>query len=472
MSGNKKSPRSLAKNLLLLALSCVCLGIAVIVVLSRISPPRFEVPAYQGLMRRLAADGQPPDRGATEQFMRLTELASMAAQVSNEGPRRLLDPSRPPPTKPIDYRSAWGEWGADSAERTEATEAFMLLYANGFAEKIESLAAAPSIVRDLAHTVFLARGADEDARAVQALSQALIARMLIASEEKRPERLIAAFDQSLALAFGCAHQPRPSNWEVGAGALLSSLAHVRMLVAHDALDEAASRGLLEAMDRRLPFPSIAKLIRARHYGAVNALWETLSPQGSKRGPQSYLAYLVARASVGGFEENRAAIDAYFDNLIAEAARPCAEHRQAGVTLGSLDFPEGAGWGHFVEPRGLPKFILAQDRVRVAIEGTRIVLAAHVHRLRNGSYPPSLAALVPTLLRSVPRDPFDPSREMSYQSTGQWPTGRVGPAFIVYSVGEDGVDDGGKEVAGAALLDASLGGGDLVVSVKNRAELVR
>ncbi|MGB2864552.1 MAG: hypothetical protein WBC05_14585 [Sedimentisphaerales bacterium] len=63
------------------------------------------------------------------------------------------------------------------------------------------------------------------------------------------------------------------------------------------------------------------------------------------------------------------------------------------------------------------------------------LAAQRYRLASGKFPDKLADLVPTYLQSVPEDPFD-GNELRYK--------RLGPGFVVYSIGDDLSDDGGKE----------------------------
>ena len=70
-------------------------------------------------------------------------------------------------------------------------------------------------------------------------------------------------------------------------------------------------------------------------------------------------------------------------------------------------------------------------LRVADAG----LAVQRYRLATGKLPDKLADLVPEYLESVPKDPFD-GNELRYE--------KLGPGFVVYSIGEDLSDDGGKE----------------------------
>ncbi len=70
-------------------------------------------------------------------------------------------------------------------------------------------------------------------------------------------------------------------------------------------------------------------------------------------------------------------------------------------------------------------------LRVADAG----LAVERYRLAADRLPDKLADLVPKYLESVPRDPFD-GNELRYK--------KLEPGFVVYSIGEDLSDDGGKE----------------------------
>ena len=63
--------------------------------------------------------------------------------------------------------------------------------------------------------------------------------------------------------------------------------------------------------------------------------------------------------------------------------------------------------------------------------SKIAAAVGLHRLRNGSYPVSLD----TLGADLPVDPFT-GRPYVYR--------REGTGFVVYSVGEDGVDGAGSQ----------------------------
>ena len=71
---------------------------------------------------------------------------------------------------------------------------------------------------------------------------------------------------------------------------------------------------------------------------------------------------------------------------------------------------------------------------VARELTITALALKRYQLRHGQYLADLSALVPEFLASVPRDPAD-GQPLRYRLK---PDG----TFLLYSIGEDGTDNGG------------------------------
>ena len=70
-----------------------------------------------------------------------------------------------------------------------------------------------------------------------------------------------------------------------------------------------------------------------------------------------------------------------------------------------------------------------------------MLALRAYKLDHGTYPATLSALAPACLKAVPDDPFALSGPLRYKRT------RGG--YLLYSVGPDGKDDGGKPIFDAA-----------------------
>jgi hypothetical protein len=94
--------------------------------------------------------------------------------------------------------------------------------------------------------------------------------------------------------------------------------------------------------------------------------------------------------------------------------------------------------------------------------TVTAIALERHKLRTGEYPPGLGALVPEFLVGVPLDPMN-SKPLGYRRN-------MDGTFTLYSVGEDGRDDGGDATSGNATNKFDLWSGrDAVWPVAAGAE---
>jgi type II secretory pathway pseudopilin PulG len=67
----------------------------------------------------------------------------------------------------------------------------------------------------------------------------------------------------------------------------------------------------------------------------------------------------------------------------------------------------------------------------------VTLALRAYYVQHGAYPATLNALVPQYLTHVPDDPFVLSGPLRYKTTGS--------TYVLYSIGPDGKDDGGKPI---------------------------
>ncbi len=81
-------------------------------------------------------------------------------------------------------------------------------------------------------------------------------------------------------------------------------------------------------------------------------------------------------------------------------------------------------------------VTAQDaREEAQLRNAQVVIAIERYRLANNKLPDQLTDLVPTFLPSVPTDPFD-GKPLRYKTLTK--------GYVVYSVGDDREDNGGKE----------------------------
>jgi hypothetical protein len=75
------------------------------------------------------------------------------------------------------------------------------------------------------------------------------------------------------------------------------------------------------------------------------------------------------------------------------------------------------------------------RAIAQLRTAQLVLAIERYRLTTGGFPGNLADLVPTYIDAIPKDPFD-GKDLRCKE--------LDTGYVVYSVGEDLTDDGGKE----------------------------
>ena len=90
--------------------------------------------------------------------------------------------------------------------------------------------------------------------------------------------------------------------------------------------------------------------------------------------------------------------------------------------------------HSIMP-ALSRVTTIETRAIARLRATGVALAIQRYRLAAGAPPDKLADLVPAYLEAVPKDPFD-GNDLRYRN--------LESGFVVYSIGEDLSDDGGKE----------------------------
>jgi hypothetical protein len=94
-------------------------------------------------------------------------------------------------------------------------------------------------------------------------------------------------------------------------------------------------------------------------------------------------------------------------------------------------------------QGLPLTILHTRNALFLLE-----FALRAYRLQHGNYPQTLSKLVPGYLQKIPDDPFAAHSPLKYK--------RNETAYILYSIGPDGKDDGGKEIKGNRIFVGKKG----------------
>jgi hypothetical protein len=132
----------------------------------------------------------------------------------------------------------------------------------------------------------------------------------------------------------------------------------------------------------------------------------------------------------------AGIEAAKQMKATRSLQPAA--RQLEEALAALAKREGTATNSFIllsaDGSTVKNFLQKAARTETHRNLVVTVLALERYRLRHGAYPPALSALVPELLRKTPRDFMD-GQPLRYRANDDG-------TFLLYSIGDDGKDDGG------------------------------
>jgi hypothetical protein len=122
--------------------------------------------------------------------------------------------------------------------------------------------------------------------------------------------------------------------------------------------------------------------------------------------------------------------------ITGAFVPASKAFELASTNIGKSFPDATN--HFMgfgEPEIMRKGIIKFASIEVGRRLLVTAIALRRHQLAHGKYPDNLNELVPNFLSAVPIDLMD-GKPLRYQP-------KTNETYLLYSVGEDGIDDGGN-----------------------------
>ena len=157
-----------------------------------------------------------------------------------------------------------------------------------------------------------------------------------------------------------------------------------------------------------------------HYGTNwQEVWEHIK---YRYGPLDYLSFRMVskRKLLTDYSD-------YMNRIIAESRKPYAVR---------ASIPDPVGPQVILDPRynqvtGLVSFNDTQNTLLLT------ALALQAYKAEHGDYPPALTNLLPSYLAKLPDDPFARAGCLRYAVRGE--------KYLLYSIGPDGVDDGGRPV---------------------------
>jgi len=129
----------------------------------------------------------------------------------------------------------------------------------------------------------------------------------------------------------------------------------------------------------------------------------------------------------------------------------------------LELQQEAPKGAVLTAMFVPAILKGIERNAERIAQQRLILTAlavEQYRIFENRPPNSLAELTPKYLPEVPTDPFD-GKEIRFRKESD--------GYVIYSIGPDHIDDGGKkQIPRAAKIDHPKG--DIVFAVSRKFEV--
>jgi hypothetical protein len=287
------------------------------------------------------------------------------------------------------------------------------------------------------------------------LAHVLAARALLSAE--RGETRAALEEALTAVHFGHrlqqAHRSNLFLMMTGAALKGRGLRIMREIAAHAPIDAALAREFATRLDGYRTEPETWSRMWAWEYQAHKTTWELVRDPQTRQLKSYEVAYLAERESdswlislIPGayvYHHNRSlTLEAEFTrSMQRDSFKPCAELEPP------TEFVPEDGFERLrmiLSPNSVGKIVLAISTPNLrdfqlrrcgsetALAATRAVLVLEAYRRERGKLPGSLEDLVPELLPEVPRDGFDGA-----------PLRYLAERAVVYSVGADLVDEGGR-----------------------------
>lgn len=290
-------------------------------------------------------------------------------------------------------------------------------------------------------------------------------------EEGRGVQAAVPFENDLALGIAALRTPMFIGRLMGSAIAQQPFWSVKEWIASHGMDEATAMAFGRALDRqRAAVPPISFTLEGERLWALGTIDlafanDGVDPPDPRVDPN--VAAMVAKGAER--EPNAEAIDAFYSALQEWAAKPVRTRRAMDDTLKQMKarMEKKAPLAAYMlgaSQRG----VRASDHTRCSFDGMRLMLALEAYKARHGAYPQALAALAPEFIDAVPDDPFAPDGAWRYRLVEAGEVSREAPGvkmgYVLYSVGYDGKDNGGRETGSLPkALYPGAAGTDFVVN---------
>ena len=368
-------------------------------------------------MRDFVARGQPEGRNGWD------ELVAVLAS-------REVDGEDAPP----DYDE---EPGAVAAERRYEAELEALAADDAYFDALRAALAAPRIVRPFDFDGPLTQEWMPWLAQSRQAARALRRRAVAAAKRGDWGAFRTEVDMMNDLGHAIGRQQGPLPSSVGIAIEMHAIDTVIAALSVHALSAADAESLVDRRSSRLDYGAESAIEFARLHvrralaAAYGSRGYALPVDGPGEQERSVARAVRARFSVATWEESVALIDRFFDELQEQRADPTRPSSGLEVAE-ALSSPRYALVDSFVW-YGLVDVSIV-NRIRTHRAALRTIVAIERYEAEYGAPPATLDALVPTFIDAVPMDHMrgEPLR-YRLDDDGAW---------LLYSVGRNGVDDAG------------------------------
>jgi hypothetical protein len=299
------------------------------------------------------------------------------------------------------------------------------------------------------------------------------ARMALARTASDDAEFVAAYESTLALGRAGAHQAFLIDFLVGIAIDALAFNQVREHLADRPFSEATLRALLDATDRQR-LPAIDLSLEGERLSCLDTIQWTHTDDGRGNGRfiPSNLTTLDALSGSGAagsgffgtlaqwkilnlaglaFPSKAATTrraNEFYDGLLAYARAPVLDRRAAAFQPDAYieSLPARYMLLRLLLP-AIARAVQSRDQCDMERAATRLMLAIEIYNARNGRYPESLDALIPSVLPALPSDPIN-GKSFGYRLLAPGEDSHLrrdgSPRpYLLYSFGVDGVDNQGQ-----------------------------
>ncbi|MCG3121940.1 MAG: hypothetical protein GIKADHBN_00313 [Phycisphaerales bacterium] len=420
---------------------------------------QFAAQLEQGIIK---AQENLPGPDAWREFAQAVEqIKSIEASVRSQVGRRVSGNAVPEAPEGWPEEQAWPPDGG--VVGTDASHPLIDAYfrqvaermnADGVTKQLEALVTPRRAVRPIPSTRMIDILLPE-LGASRAAARVNHARMMLALQDDRLGDMVAAFEQSLALARITGSQATLIDSLVGVAIASLALQDVKYLIADGFDDREALEGFRAAIDRQLPLRSLHVTLESERLfasdtlawthsqdgrvmpGAINSITQT---GGSGRIPTLGGLENVLSVFMPSREQSQAVVDAYFSLLQEDAALPAYKRRSPSA---AESYAESLSPRYMVVRLLFPaisKALLVKSAHLSDVEAVKTMIALELFKLDRGAYPASLDELVAAYIPRRPVDEFDPAGLRYVVKNAQ--ASSAADAYLLYSSGMDLVDNSG------------------------------